>query len=65
LTIATERRRSMTDWEAKMLSNFSDAVEDAIARYLADKNMTDNALKEYFGDYKMYDRVKDYIAVIS
>ena len=47
----------MTSFEAKMLEKFSEAVEDAIARYLADKNISKNALREYFGDVKLLDRV--------
>jgi len=50
----------MTNWEAKMLEKFSEAVEDAITRYLSDSNMTDMALEEYFGDYTIIEKVKSY-----
>jgi len=54
----------MTEWEAKMLEKFSEAMEDAISRYLADRNMTLETLKEYFGNYTIYDKVVNYREVI-
>ncbi len=54
----------MNNWEAKMLEKFSEAVEDAISAYLADKNMTKEALKEYFGNMTMLEKIQHYIDVI-
>jgi len=55
----------MTDWEAKMLENFSEAVEDAIAKYLNDKAMALETLREYFGNYTIYDKVIAYREVLE
>ncbi len=54
----------MNNWEARMLEKFSEAVEDAISAYLADDNMSESALREYFGDFRLIDKVLNYREVI-
>ena len=54
----------MTNWEAKMLEKFSESVENAIATYLADKNMSIEAICEYFSDVTIVEKITNYIEVI-
>ncbi len=55
----------MTNFEARMFEKFSEATEDAIAEYLNDKNITLEALKEYFGNYTIYEKIINYLEVIK
>jgi hypothetical protein len=55
----------MTQFEARMFEKFSEAVEDAIARYLADKDITDKGIEEYFGKHTFVEKVKSYREILS
>lgn len=54
----------MDVWEARQLEKFSEAFEDAVAKYLNDKAMRPKALEEYFGDYSIRDKVVTYLDVL-